>query len=99
MENTNAGVGQVEKAKRQSVLLSISLSANVVFAVIVAGLAIWGWDRDRMTAAAIEERDEAYQTSRSLQSRLINAKDLNDGMADPSQQPPPPTDDDPDTPR
>ncbi len=99
MENTNAGVGQVEKAKRQSVLLSISLSANVVFAVIVAGLAIWGWDRDRITAAAIEERDEAYQTSRSLQSRLINAKDLNDGMADPSQQPPPPSDDDPDTPR
>jgi hypothetical protein len=99
MENTNAGVGQVEKARRQSVLLSISLSANVVFAVIVAGLAIWGWDRDKMVAAAIEERDEAYQTSRDFQGRLINAKGMINEMADPFRQQPPTPDDDPDAPR
>ena len=98
MENTNAEVGHGQKGEPQSGLLSISLSANVVLAIVVVGLAIWGWERDKMVAAAIEERDEAWQTSRDLQNGLINAKGLINGMSDPFRQQPQTPDDDPATP-
>ena len=54
--------------------------------------------RQNGTAAAIEERDEAWQTSRDLQSGLINAKGMMNGMADPFRPQPQTPDDDPATP-
>jgi hypothetical protein len=81
MVNANTGAGPEPGVKSQSGLLRFSLSMNVVLGVMVLGLAVWGWERhqqvvemDKKLAAANEERDEAYQTSRELQYGLIKAR-------------------------
>jgi hypothetical protein len=95
MENPNAGVVHGQEGKAASRLLSISVSANVVLAIMAVGLGIWGCCRhertkelnqmvaaaDQKTAAAIQERDEAWENSRELQGRLVNAKGLMNEMS------------------
>jgi len=95
MEKSNAGAGHGLDGKPRSGLLSISVAANVVLAIVAVGLGIWGWSRhertkelhtmvtdaDQKVAAAIQERDEAWENSRELQSRLVNAKGLMNAMS------------------
>ncbi len=99
MDNSRSESGHDQQGRRPSALLTISLCANVVLAAVVMGLGIWGWDREKVAAAAIAERDEAYETSRNLQSGLINAKGMINGMADPLRPQPQAPDDDPAPPR
>ena len=108
MENPNAGGGHGQEGRLRSGLLSISLTANVVLAIAAVGLGIWGWSRhertkdlnkmvvaaDEKVAAAVQERDEAWENSRELQGRLVNAKGLMNAMSEPFQQPPRSQDDD-----
>jgi hypothetical protein len=81
MADTNTGVGPGQDVESRSGLLGLSLSANGVLAIVAIGLAVWGWRQhqqviklDKEVAAANEERDDAYQTSRDLQYALIKAK-------------------------
>jgi uncharacterized protein HemX len=108
MEQPNAGVGPRPEAKPPSGLLSVSVAANAVLAVVAIGLGIWGWglhqqtkrldqrvaEADQKVLAANEERDEAYETSRNLQNSLINAKGMMKGLSDPFRQQPQAGDDD-----
>jgi uncharacterized protein HemX len=90
MENPSGGAGHGRDGKPQSGPLMLSMSANVVLVALAIGLGIWGYtrherakelaklvaDADQKTADAIQERDEAWENSRELQSRLVNAKGL-----------------------
>jgi hypothetical protein len=109
MENPKLGAGHGLAGKPRSGLLSISVAANVVLAIVAVGLGIWGWSRhertkelhkmvaeaDQKAASAIEERDEAWENSRELQSRLVNAKGLMNAMSgEPAPERRPSLDDD-----
>ena len=49
MENPNAGAGHGPEGSPRSGLLPISMSANVVLALLAVGLGIWGWSRHERT--------------------------------------------------
>jgi hypothetical protein len=97
MESSNAGTGAGREGKLRAGLM-ISLALNVVLAMMVAGLAIWGWEREALVLSATKERDEAWETSRNLQDGLIRArgelKGVNESMNPPTpakdQDEPPP---------